>query len=100
MPAQPVAPEPHDWLVGRLGDVYPHEAVISHIRHGLDHDFPRTTPGETLAQFKRWVGRVQDHINSDGFQAPRGGGGLASQAQSLHRRCAEVSRTQGERLRT
>ena len=88
------------WLAGRLGDVLPHETVISHIRHGLDHDFPRTTPGETLAQLKRRMDRVQDHINSAAFQAPGGGGGMFALAQSLHARCTEVSRTQGERLRT
>ena len=28
------------WLAGRLGDVYPHETVINHIRRGLRHNFP------------------------------------------------------------
>ena len=39
------------WLAGRLGDVYPHETAISHIRRGLEHRFPRSTPGETRARF-------------------------------------------------
>ena len=41
------------WLAGRLGDVYPHETVISHIRHGLEHRFPRKDPGETRARALR-----------------------------------------------
>ena len=57
------------------------------------------TPGETLAQLKRRMGRVQGHINSAAFQAPGGGGGMVALALSLHARCTEVSRTQGERLR-
>ena len=87
------------WLAGRLGDVFLHETVISHIRRGLDHNFPCAAPGETLAQFTRRMARVQDHINSGGFEA-RGGGGLTALAKSLRKRCAEVSRIQGDRLRT
>ena len=55
--------------------------------------------GETRAQFARRVARVQDYLNSDDFQAPDGGG-LASLAQSLHRRCARMMELEGGRLRT
>ena len=87
------------WLPGRLGDVYPHETVISHIRRGLDHRFPRSTPGETRARFARRMSKVQDYMNSTDFKA-RDGGGLAALAQSLRERCRRVCLLEGERLRT
>ena len=87
------------WLAGRLGDVYLHETVIGHIRHGLDHRFPRHTSGETRNQFARRMAKVESHLNSDDF-AGRAGGGLAALAPSLHRRCARVVELQGGRLRT
>ena len=87
------------WLAGRLGDVYPHETVISHIRHGLDHRFPRTMHGETRAQFARRMALVETHLNSPEFKAASGGG-LASLAQGLHSRCSRMVELQGGRLRT
>ena len=96
-----VAP-PHDadsWLAGRLGDVYPHETVISHIRRSLESRFPRSNPGETRARFANRMAKVQAYMNSDEFKACDGGG-LASLAQSLKQRCRLVSELQGERLRT
>ena len=69
------------WLAGRLGDVYPHETVISHIRRGLNHRFPRATPGETRGRFVGRMAKVQEHLNSDDF-ATRDGGGLAKLVQS------------------
>ena len=52
------------WLAGRLGDVYPHETVISHIRRALDYRFPRSVPGETRARFATRMAKVQDFMNS------------------------------------
>ena len=87
------------WLAGRLGDAYPHETVISHIRRGLDHRFPRSTPGETRAKFARRIAKVQEYMNSSEFQA-RDGGGLASLAEALRERCRRLVFLKGERLRT
>ena len=87
------------WLAGRLGDVYPHETVISHIRRGLEHRFPRSTPGETRARFATRMAKVQDYMNSSEFKA-QDGGGLAALAESLRERCRRVSLLKGERLRT
>ena len=87
------------WLAGRLGDVYPHETIVSHIRRGLDHRFPRATEGETRARFAHRMAKVQEHMNSNNFQAPEGGG-LASLARSLRERCHRLSLSEGERLRT
>ena len=87
------------WLAGRLGDVYLHETVIGHIRHGLDHRCPRRTSGETRNQFARRMAKVESFLNSDDFAA-RDGGGLTTLAQRLQRRCAQVVELQGGRLRT
>ena len=87
------------WLAGRLGDMYPHETLISHIRHGLSHRFPRSSPGETRARFANRMDKVVDYVNSDEFAA-RDGGGLLSLAQALRGRCERMSELQGERLRT
>ena len=87
------------WLAGRLGDVYPHETVISHIRRALDHRFPRADPGETRKRFANRMAKVQAYLNSDEFAA-RDGGGLASLAESLRDRCRRLSDLDGERLRS
>ena len=87
------------WLAGRLGDVYLHETLISHIRYCLDHRYPRRTSGETRKQFARRMVKVVSFLNSDDFAA-RDGGGLAALALSLHRRCAQVVELEGGRLRT
>ena len=87
------------WLAGRLGDVYLHETVIGHIRHGLGHRFPRLTAGETRAQFARRMAKVAEFLNSDDFPSSATGG-LQALAQALHRRCARIVELQGGRLRT
>ena len=87
------------WLAGRLGDVYPHETVISHIRRALDHRYPRANPGETRNRFANRMAKVQAYMNSDEFAA-RDGGGLAALAESLRDRCRRLSDLQGERLRS
>ena len=76
-----------------------HETVIGHIRHGLDHRFPRRTAGETCAQFANRMAKVETFLNSDDFPNSDTGG-LQALAQALHRRCARVVELQGGRLRT
>ena len=85
-----------EWLVARWGDVYLHETAISHVRRLLDTDFPCTHIHETAKQFEKRMAKVQDHMNSDYFNA--GGGGLHGLARSLHERCKEVLRRKGERV--
>ena len=87
------------WLAGRLGDVYAHETVISHISRGLDHRFPRSTPGETRARFANRMAKVQGYMNLAEFQA-RDGGGLASLVEFLRERCRRLAHLNGERLRS
>ena len=83
----------------RLGDVYPHETLIRHIRGGLDERFPCGHPGETPAQFARRMAKVQAFLNSDAFAAPSGGG-LANLARALRLRCQLLVGEAGGRLRT
>ena len=87
------------WLAGRLGDVFPHETLIRHIRGGLEQKFPHWSPGETPAQFAHRMAKVQELINSDDFAAPSGGG-LAMLARSMRSRCSRVLEMNGGRLRT
>ena len=87
------------WLAGRLGDVYPHETLIRHIRGGLDERFPCGHPGETPAQFARRMAKVQAFLNSDAFAAPSGGG-LANLVRALRLRCQRLVGEAGGRLRT
>ena len=79
--------------------MYLHETVIGHIRHGLDHRFPRRTPGETRNEFAQRMGKLEAYLNSDDFPG-RAGGGLEALARSLHRRCERVVELEGSRLRT
>ena len=87
------------WLAGRLGDVYPHETLIRHIRGGLEEKFPCWCPGETQPQFARRMAKVQDYLSSEEFAAPSGGG-LAALARSLRDRCKRLLDQGGGRLRT
>ena len=75
------------------------KALMSHIRRGLDHRFPRSTPGETRARFANRMRKVENYMNSSEFTA-RDGGGLASLAESLRERFQRLALLQGERLRT
>ena len=87
------------WLAGRLGDVYPHETAISHIRRLLMEKFVCTRLNETVSQFKGRMRKVQDFMNSEEFSAgTQSKGGLASLARSLIPRCQEVLDRGGGRL--
>ena len=55
------------WLAARLGDFYPHETLISHIRTLLTHNFLHTGVDETLAQFRVRLDKVEQHLNSRDF---------------------------------
>ena len=55
------------WLVSRLGDLYLHETVISHIRRVLESKFPCLHTHETVAQFRARMDRVVQHMNSKDF---------------------------------
>jgi hypothetical protein len=87
------------WLAGKLGDVFPHETAISHIRRLLMEKFVCTRLNETVPQFKARMRKVQNFMNSDEFSASaRGGGGLASLSKALIPRCQDVVSRGGGRL--
>ena len=47
---------------------------MGHIRHGLDHRFPRRTGGETRAQFANRMAKVEAFLNSGDFPSRASGG--------------------------
>ena len=74
-----------------------HETVISHISRLLDSNFATTWVYETPRQFMSRMQKVEDHLNSDAFAAP-GGGGLGALAREMHGRCKQVIDLKGERI--
>ena len=85
------------WLCAKLGDVYIHETAISHIRRLLASRFVCMRIDEQFWQFKKRMGAVQDHMNSDSFAA-QGGRGLPGLCQELRDRCREVIDRKGGRI--
>ena len=85
------------WLCARFADVYPHETAISHIRRLLGEDFTCAKTHETVAQFRKRMDKVVDHMNSDAFQA-KDGTGLPGLCRSLRARCERVLAEGGARL--
>ena len=55
------------WLAARLGDFYPHETLISHIRRLLTHNFPHNGTCELPQQFRRRLDKVEAFLNSEEF---------------------------------
>ena len=51
------------WLSGHLGDFYPHETLISHVRRLLSTKFAKSSLCETPAQFASRMKRVEHHLN-------------------------------------
>ena len=86
------------WLVKKFGDVFLHETVIAHIRRLLATDFICERVGETPAQFKQRMKRVENYMNSEEFADSDGGRGLLGLAKSLRHRCQKVVDAEGERI--
>ena len=84
-------------MASKWGDVYLHETVISHIRRLLDTEFAAKCFPETYARFRMRMAKVVAHMTSAAF-SPKGGRGLLGLAKSLHDRCEEVVRKNGERI--
>jgi hypothetical protein len=85
------------WLAPKLGDLYFHETAISHIRRLLATTFPCKRIGETRAQFRARLDKVEAHMNSEDFAA-KDGTGLEGLAKDLLSRCTEIIEKKGERL--
>ena len=86
------------WLASRLGDLYLHETVISHIRRLLMQEFVCVRVDETYPQFKRRMRKAQDFMNSDAFRRDPDGAGLPGLAKDLRKRCEELKGRHGQRL--
>ena len=86
------------WLAPRLGDVYPHETAISHIRSLLDTKFARTRVCETEVQFRGRMAKVVDYMDGPDFAA-KDGRGLLGICKALRPRCEELVACSGGRLR-
>ena len=76
-------------MVKKLGDVYLHETVISHVRRLLDGEFAHWKIYETPKHFVTRMKKVETHMNSASFKAPDGRG-LEGLAKDLKCRCEEM----------
>jgi len=86
-----------EWMVGKFGDVYPHETLISHIRRLLEQAFRSRRLNETIPQFMTRVPKVEKYSNAPSFKAPDGRG-LPGLARDLRSRCAQVIKLKGKRI--
>ena len=86
------------WLAPRLGDVYPHEAAIGHIRSFLDTTFACTKVCETELQFRARMAKDVDYMNGPDFSA-KDGRVLLGICKALRPRCEELVACSGGRLR-
>ena len=84
------------WLAARLGDFFPHETLISHIRRLLSHVFVTNRLGETLVQFRRRLDLVEDHLNSGAWS--KSPDALLRLAKSYRCRAQEIKDRKGDRI--
>jgi hypothetical protein len=80
------------WLAGHLGDLYPHESVISHIRRLLSTKFSKCSLWETPQQFAARMKKVEKYMNSEMQDS------LSALGKALLPRAEELKRRQGERI--
>ena len=82
------------WLARHLGDLYPHESVISHVRRLLSSKFRRETLHETPGQFAARMKKVERYLNYE----MKDGESLEKLGHALHKRSEELKKRKGERL--
>ena len=74
------------WLARHLGDFYPHETVISHVRRLLGTKFSKCSLWETPEQFKARMLKVEKYMNyemGDGQSLQKLGKALLNRAEQL-----------------
>ena len=71
--------------------------LTSHIRRLLDSEFASSRVYESPKQFMSRLQKVEDHLNSENFAAPDGGG-LWVLAKEMFGRCQQVIDLKGERI--
>ena len=82
------------WLASHLGDFYPHESVISHVRRLLSTKFGKSSLYETPRQFAERMLKVERHMNNEMGD----GDALQKLGGDLHKRAADLKKLKGERL--
>ena len=82
------------WLAGLLGDLYPHETVVSHVRRLLSKKFLTNSLWETPSQFQARMKKVEDYLNNEMGE----GKSLENLGQELHTRAEKLKQLKGERL--
>ena len=88
------ADEDCTWLAKCLGDFYPHETVIAHVRRLLATKFSKCSLWETPGQFKARMLKVEEYMN---YQMGNGES-LQNLGQELLERAERLKRLKGERL--
>ena len=81
------------WLASHLGDFYPHETVISHVRRLLSTKFLKSSLHESPEQFAARMLKVEQYMNyemGDGESLQRLG-------KHLHQRAKKLKDLRGER---
>ena len=81
-------------LAGKLGDFYPHETVISHVRRLLAGRFAKNSFHETPIQFAARMKRVEEYMNYE----MKGGDSLTKIGEALHTRAQKLKDLKGERI--
>ena len=82
------------WLASHLGDFYPHETVISHVRRLLSTKFLKSSLHESPEQFAARMLKVEQYMNyemGDGESLQRLG-------KHLHQRAKKLKDLRGERI--
>ena len=79
-------------LAAHLGDLYPHESVISHIRRLLSTKFSKCSLWETPQQFAARMKKVENYMNTEMQDS------LAALGKALLPRAEELKKRQGERI--
>ena len=81
------------WLAAHLGDFYPHETVISHVRRLLSTKFYKCSLWETPQEFAKRMAKVEQYMNEEmGDFLERLG------KEALLKRAAKLKKSGGERL--
>ena len=86
------------WLSGKMGDVYPHETAIAHIRRLLSGKFATAKVGESLKQFRRRLDLVEQEMNSDHVGADADKESLMRVSKCMRDRCQKIIDANGERI--
>ena len=86
------------WLAGHLGDFYPHETVISHVRRLLSTKFAKCSLYETPKQFKDRMLQVERYMNNEMGEGTGEGNSLQRLGKALHTRADQLKKLHGERI--